>query len=130
MGAVMHQDREAQLARADDADRQQKSQRIWPPRYQRDRTQDQRPRMYDQSGALPGRALTHRDQLILGKKIAGTHAKRGHDEVSPSGEFETDGSRSPTRRRRALSPTDFVVACSPNTRSISAHNSSGERPIA
>jgi hypothetical protein len=39
MRAVMHQDRKSELARADDADRQQKGQRIGPPRYQCDRAQ-------------------------------------------------------------------------------------------
>ena len=82
------------------------------------------PRMCDQGDALPGRTPAHGDQLILGQEIAGTHAKRGHDDSLPPGEFETDGSGSPTRRSRALSPASFVVACSPSTRSISVHNSS------
>ena len=82
MRAVMHQDREPELARADDANRQQKGQRVGPPRDQRDRPEDQRPGMRDQGDALPRHALAHGDQLILVQKVAGTHAKRGHDDVS------------------------------------------------
>ena len=110
MRAVMHQDREPELARADDAHRQQKGQRIGPPRHQRDRAQYQRPRMRDQGDPLPRHALAHGDQLILVQEVAGTHAKRGHDDLSPSDVFESEASRSPTRRSRVLSPAVLVVA--------------------
>ena len=130
MRAVMHQDGQSKLARADDADRQHKRQRIGPPRDQRDRAQYQRPGVRDHGSTLPRRTLAHGDQLILGQKIAGPHAKRGHDEVPPSGESETDASPSSTTRSRVTSPAVLVVACSPSTRSISAHSSSAERPIA
>src|SRR5258708_23373825 len=86
--------------------------------------------MHDQRDAFPGRAQAYGDQLIFGQKIAGTHAKRGHDEVSLSGESEADALRSPTTRRRALSPAGFFLACSPQTRRISPHHSSRETPTA
>src|SRR3954469_4201794 len=98
MRAVMHQDRKSELARADDADSQQKGQRIGPPGHQRDRSQYQHPRMRDQGYPLPRHALAHGDQLILVQEVAGTHAKRGHDEVSMSGL-----PLSSTRRSLALS---------------------------
>ena len=83
MRAVMHQDGEPELARTDDADRQQKGQRIGPPCDQRNRPQYQRPCMRDQGHPLPRHALTYGDQLILAQKVTGTHAKRGHDDPSP-----------------------------------------------
>ena len=50
-------------------------------------------------------APAHGDQLILVQKVAGTHAKRGHDEVSRSGL-----SLSSTTRSLALSvPGGFVA---------------------
>jgi hypothetical protein len=84
MRAVMHQDREPELTRADDAYRQQKGQRVGPPRHQRDRPQYQRPRMRDQGDTLPRHALAYRDQLIFVQEVAGTHAECGHDEFFPS----------------------------------------------
>src|SRR5262245_10959540 len=128
MRPVMHQDGKPELPRADDADRQQIGQRIRPPRHQCDRTQYQRPRMRDQGRALPGRTLPDGDQLILGEKIAGTHAKRSHEAVSPSDEFLSP--RSPTRRSRAPSSVDVAVACSPSARNNSLHISSPARPMA
>src|SRR6185437_15220587 len=113
--------------RADDADRQQIGQRIGPPRNQRDRAQYQRPRVGDQGRALPGRTLPHGVQLILGEKIAGAHAKRSHEVVSPSDEVLP---RSPTRRSRAPSSVDAAVACAPSARNSSLHISSAARPIA
>ena len=127
MRAVMHQDREPELARADDADRQQEGQRIGPPRDQRDRTQDQRPGMRDQGDALPGHALAHGDQLILGQEVAGTHAKRGHDDLSPSGELIGCVAVADETQPRVVAG-GLVVACSPSTRSISAHSSSADGP--
>src|SRR5689334_11690884 len=129
MRAVMHQDRKPELARADDADRQQEGQRVGPPRDQGDRTQDQRPGMRDQGNPLPRHALAHGDQLILVQEVAGTHAKRGHD-ASPSNKSESDVSRSSTRRSRMLLSAVLVVAWSPSTRSISAPISSADLPIA
>src|SRR4029453_553870 len=110
MRAVMHQDRKPELARADDAHRQQKGQRVGPPRPQRDRSQYQRPRMRDQGDTLPGHALAYGDQLILVQEVAGTHAERSHDDLSPSDVSELEASRSPTRRSRVLSSAGFVVA--------------------
>ena len=63
MRAVMHQDRKPELARADDADREQKGQRIGPPCDQRDRAQYQRPGMRDQGDALPRHALGARRSI-------------------------------------------------------------------
>src|SRR5437762_10682816 len=130
MGAVMHQDRKPELARADDADRQQKDQWVGPPRDQRNRSQYQRPRMRYEGHPLPRHALADSDQLILVQEVAGTHAKRGHDDLSPSGESESEASRWPTRRSRVLSAMVFAVARSPSTRSISLHISAAERPTA
>ena len=61
--------------------------------------------MCNQGDAFPRHALTHGDQLVFVQEVAGTHAKRGHDEVSPSGL-----SLSSTRRSLALSATGGVVA--------------------
>jgi hypothetical protein len=78
MRTVMHQDRKAKLARADDGDGDDVGDRIGPPRNQSDRTNDQRPGVRNECDALLGDALAHVGQLIIGQEIPGTHAKRGH----------------------------------------------------
>ncbi|MEY9481445.1 hypothetical protein ABH981_005658 [Bradyrhizobium ottawaense] len=78
MCAIMHQDREAQLARADDCDGEGIGDRIGPPRDQGDRANDQRPGVRDQRNTFPGHTLSHVGKLVVGQEIAGTHAKRGH----------------------------------------------------
>src|SRR5436190_13077042 len=131
MGAVVHEDGEAQLARADDTDRKQIGQRIWPPRDQRDGTDDQGPGVHDHRDALPCVPLAHGDQFILAEKIAGAHAEHGHDQISPSGELGAAATSPPTTRSFALTDADpGSLACWPTTRSISRVKSSGERPIA
>ncbi len=78
MGTVMHQDRQPELARADDRNRQYKGKRIGPCRDHCDRTQDQRPGMRDQGDALPGRPRADLDEFLLAHDVAGAHAKCGH----------------------------------------------------
>ena len=78
MCAVMHQDRQPELARADDGNRQHEGEGIGPRRNHRDRTQNQRPCMRDQGDALPGRPRADLDQFLLAHDVAGSHAKRGH----------------------------------------------------
>jgi len=53
MGGFMHQDRQAQLARADDHDREQPGQRIGPDRHQRDARDDGAPGVRDQPHPAP-----------------------------------------------------------------------------
>ena len=130
MRAIMHQDRESKLARADKRDGEQIGHRIGPPRDQRDRAQYQRPRVRDQRCAPPARTPAQIDQLLLRQEIASAHAKRGHGGASRSDWVEADTSRSPTRRRRAAARAGLAVVCSPSTRNISARSSSGKRPMA
>src|SRR5581483_7499685 len=107
MRAIMHEDCESQLPRTDDSDRkwigQQDKRRMRAARDQRNRARDQRPGVHDHRDALPGEALAHSDELVVAEDIAGMHAKRGHDWISPS-----DVASLPTRRN-AL-PATLLVA--------------------
>ena len=110
MRAVMHQDREPELARADDAHRQQKVSGLG-----HHATSAIDPNISAHACAIRAmpfqrHALAHGDQLILVQEVAGTHAKRGHDDLSLSGESESEASRSPTRRSRVLSSAILAVA--------------------
>jgi hypothetical protein len=63
---VMHQDREPKLARADQHDRHDASQRIGKDRDQRDRAEDHSRGNRDQRDALPLDALTQRRESSSG----------------------------------------------------------------
>src|SRR3954469_5285605 len=128
--AIMHKDREPELTRADNNNRQHEGEGIGPHRDHRDRTEDQRPCMRDQGNALPRRARAYLDQLLLAHEVASANPKCGHRYFSLSAD-EILASRFPalTTLSRAA-PAAGASACGPSRRSISAASASGERPIA
>jgi hypothetical protein len=77
MFSVVHEDREAELARTDDGDRQQEGQRVGPQGDHGDRAQDQRPGMRDQRDTLPGRAGAHLREFLLSHQVPGRDARCG-----------------------------------------------------
>ncbi len=85
MRAVMHQDREAELARTDEDHGDDVGQRVGKDRDQCDRAEDHGPRMGDQRNALPFDALAQRNKLIARDQLARGNAKSGcgggHDDL-------------------------------------------------
>src|SRR5207247_274493 len=129
VGAVMHQDRKPELARADNRNRQHEGERIGPQRNHRDRAKNERPCMRDQGNALPGGPRAYLDQLLLGHQVAGANAKCGHGCFSLLLDA-LSGAEFPVLTTLSRAAAGGASACGPSRRSISAASWSGERPIA
>jgi hypothetical protein len=71
---LVHEDREAELARADQHDGEHVGQRIGQQRNERDRSQNDRPGMGDERDALPFHALAQLGQLRRRHQLADRHA--------------------------------------------------------
>ena len=76
--AVMHQDGEAELARADQHDGDDVCERIGEDRDQRNRAEDHGPGMRDQRNAFPLDALAQMRKLRGREQLAGQNAADGH----------------------------------------------------
>src|SRR5260370_27260868 len=129
VGAVMHQDRKPELARADNRNRQHEGERIGPHRNHRDRAEDQRPCMRDQGNALPCGAGAYLDELLLGHQVAGANAECGHRCFSLLVDA-LSGAEFPDLTTLSRAVAAGASACGPSRRSISAASSSGGRPLA